>query len=241
MIVAHWDAEPPIPSRLAPELPAQVDRALLRGLAKDPAQRLLPMALVDELEVVARGVRRAPVVPPPATRNDATTVRAEIPAPPSAPSSAYEPPARRVPARPARTRRWRGLLGPVLAVLAVLALGILWALRQGEDAAGSPVEAVRVEVSVDHEVGRCPRADFRFTGVVHTNGGSGRLTVQWTRPDGESVGERTFALSESQRELTVELDFSVSGPRPLRGAAELRVLEEDGPRDAAAIRYTCPS
>ncbi|MEA2148706.1 MAG: eukaryotic-like serine/threonine-protein kinase [Solirubrobacteraceae bacterium] len=125
----HAEERPPRASEAAPQLPAAVDAALLRGLAKDPAGRP-PTAteLVDELdrafaraEAPVETTRPLPAAPPPVREppaRDPEPVAAATPTPapppPAAPRRPAPPPPRDAPARSSRL--------PVVAALALAAV-----------------------------------------------------------------------------------------------------------------------
>ncbi|MGI8593590.1 MAG: serine/threonine-protein kinase [Solirubrobacteraceae bacterium] len=96
----HIEAAPDPPSRRDPSLPPEVDAVLLRGLAKDPAERWpTATAFVEALEetlsppaVVDDGDRTMPLPPPPPLQE----------APPAAAASAREPALPEPPRRPAQ-------------------------------------------------------------------------------------------------------------------------------------------
>jgi hypothetical protein len=102
------------------------------------------------------------------------------------------------------------------------------------------VSDVRLTAEPANGVGHCPRARFRFLGVVATNGGAGSLRLQWTRPDGVLTAPESIKVGAGQRSVRVSLDLVVTGQRPVNGAAVLHLLAPDV-RDTTleGIHYSC--
>jgi serine/threonine-protein kinase len=127
--IAHrrTELDPPRASERLPELPAGVDDVLLRGLARDPADRWpTAAAFVDSLESALAAT--APAPPPPRQRP------APQPHPPPPPATA--PAQRAAPLTWSRPRR-RLPLAPVLLGAAAVAIGLivgLTVLGDGQDA-----------------------------------------------------------------------------------------------------------
>jgi predicted Ser/Thr protein kinase len=236
LITAHWRLTPPDPASVLPGLPRAAADAVLRGMDRDPARRLLPQALVDELS------RIRPTAWPAVTRSGPSTASVGRADPTihglRPPSEPEEPFAFRPGAKGARGPLVGVLAGvAVTAVVAVLAVRLLTA----EDGASAPlrVEAVKVlSVPADGR-GACPRASFRFDGTVRTNGRAGSLGLQWRRPDGKLTNPRTIEVLAGQREVAARLDFDVSGSDAFVGTAQLRVTSPAAVRGGRTIRYTC--
>jgi len=62
LMLKHVDEEPPRPSSIRPELPAELDDVVLRCLAKDPSKRY---QTVDEVREALTSARRRTLTPPP--------------------------------------------------------------------------------------------------------------------------------------------------------------------------------
>lgn len=239
LITAHWRLEPPDPAQVVPGFPRSASAALLRGLSKDPATRLLPRDLVDLLERVpsaawpALPVRTLPS--PSGSRHDPTVVT------PSPPPSAV--------ATPVRAARRRGVAGrPVLLaagalLLATAVAGLVWrGGGTGPPSARDELVVTSAAVGSDPASGRvrCPRGTVRFTASFETNGAAGSFAVRWTRPDGVRTPTRLVRLEAGQRSAQARLEVEVSGRRPVRGDATVEVLMPAGPTATAPLRYLCP-
>jgi serine/threonine-protein kinase len=110
---AHATASPPPPSQRADDLPASADRALLRGLDKDPSRRWPRAgAMIEALGGALDGVTAAAAETAPTVAAGATAATARVP---TAKTAIRLPSPRR-----ARTTRRRALA--IVAALAVLAL-----------------------------------------------------------------------------------------------------------------------
>ncbi|MET0952172.1 MAG: serine/threonine-protein kinase [Aeromicrobium sp.] len=235
LITAHWRLTPPDPAAVLPGLPRTAADAVLRGMARDPAARLLPTELVAELS------RVDPSAWPVVTRSAAATAsvgRADPTVhglrPPGVWEEAVLPPAK----EPTRHGAWLGVaIGVVvLAVVAVLSARFL----SSDDTDSSlRVDAVQVVSVPSDGRGACPRATFRFDGTVRTNGRAGSLGLQWRRPDGELTARRTVDVAAGQREVAARLNFEVRGSDAFVGTAQLRVTSPGAASGARTIRYTC--
>ena len=121
--VLQW--EPPAPATVRPEIPAHVSAAVMRALAKSPAERTASAAaFLREL----RGDAAAPPVAPPVPSPVAPSTVV-----PDAPATAT------MGAVPGAPRSGRLLLAAALLALAVG--GLLWFTRRGPDAAPAAVVA----------------------------------------------------------------------------------------------------
>ena len=234
LITAHWRKTPPDPATILPGFPASAAEALLRAMDRDPALRLLPLELVEELSRVKPehwpAVTRSMPAVPTVGRSDPTVQGAAPPGGPQA-SVASRPPGR-------SRGRWLAVIAAAI-VLALAATVLVLVQRVGEPE--SPLRITGVDVVSVPADGRgaCPGTDFRFDGTISTNGRPGRLVLRWERPDGELTGVRTVDLSAGQREVTVRLEFGVTGSRPLAGSARLQVTAPSAAEGSRAIRYSC--
>ncbi len=252
MLAAHLVATPRSPADLVPGFPPAAASPLLAGLAKDPAARLAPSALVAALAAVdaeawpPRYRDPTPWPPPHAAVTDAPPTAADTlqvspgvavsPDPRSAIAPDVRSPVFRPPgARPGRRwRRWA-----LIAVVATLAcVAAVVAVRPW---GGGRLAITGVTVVAAPPFARCPSATYAFTGSIQTNGRPGTIRLRWTQPDGTESPESTVRVGDGQRRVEAVLRFSVSGAAPFRGAARLHVLAP-GPISSAsvAIRYDCP-
>jgi serine/threonine-protein kinase len=121
------ELDPPRASERLPQLPAAVDDVLLRGLAREPAERWpTATAFVDALERALAETSATPVAPIEA-------------APDPAPVAPIEPPPAPAPVAWSRPRR-RSRAAPLLLGLAAIAVGLvigLTILNDGGDGGGS--------------------------------------------------------------------------------------------------------
>jgi serine/threonine-protein kinase len=221
MIVAHYQRTPPDPTTLVPGFPPAASAALLAGMAKDPAVRLLPAELVARLQQVDPRSWPRPV---------RTTTRA-----PATVRSTAPPPV--VPALPRSRRRRAPLVAGAVAVVAVAGLAAVLLRGGGDPAVPLVVSAPEVTVAT---TGGCPSATYVFDGGLSANGTTGVVRVQWTRPDGVLTDPVSIPVAAGQRHVTTRLRFTVTGRRPLTARALLHVLTpQQLTATSAPIRYTC--
>ena len=118
---AHASAAPPPPSTRAGDLPPEVDRAILRGLSKDPSHRWPRAAALSDAVAFALDGAAATA----ATRRlgDASTAATAALAPAAAPAAAASAGAAEAPIRLPRPRRSGAT--PPRVVLALVVLGAL--------------------------------------------------------------------------------------------------------------------
>jgi hypothetical protein len=242
ILAAHMSQPPPPPTDVVPGFPAAASTALLAGLAKEPAARLLPWELVDRLAAVPQTAWPAVAQATPTPRKvapSAPTVRGVTPPGSSVPPP-VEPPATR--RRPRRIGRPAVLAGAGAAVAAVVAVVLVTSGGGDADPPTADLHATSVAVSVSPAggEGRCPEAVYTFTAEVQTNGAAGEVTLRWTRPDGRRTDPVQVPVNAGQTSATAELSFQVTGERPLSGRATARVLAPDRlAAKSAPISYTC--
>jgi hypothetical protein len=238
LITAHWNNQPRPATTVLPGFPEAAWRTLSGGLTKDPSQRLLPGPLVSRLAAVpvaawpsvqrrAPGSRRSdPTIHQPSFTPDGRTPRQPVAV---------------VPARPRRRSHARLWVAGAIGAAVLTAGGGVWLRHpgEGEQAHGLEVRTVRVEVDPPSGAATCPHARFVFTAIVATNGSHGTLRLQWVRPDGEGTAVRAVEVIDGQTEIRAELPFTVRGPTPLQGTAELKVLSPQALSGRRVIRYTC--
>jgi serine/threonine-protein kinase len=245
IVAAHFSQPPPPPETVLPGFPQAASTALLAGLEKDPARRLLPWDLVDRLAAVPGNAW--PAIPASAGSAAPRKVAAYEPTvrgivtPPGATAStpATAPPSR----RPSRRR-----IGPrtlvtagAVAVLAVAAI-IAFTSGGGSDSTATDLRVQSVDVSVTPRggSGSCPNALFVFSADLTTNGGAGHVTLRWVRPDGQRSDPVDVPVNAGQEHATAELRFQVTGDQPLSGRATARVLAPDAVSGKSRpISYTC--
>jgi hypothetical protein len=221
MIAAHWVQPVPRPEALVPGFPPAAADALVQALDKRPEARLLPAELMARLHAVpgsAWPASRASRADP-AASSDSTRI-ASIPMFPPAPSHSTSAPA-------GPRRRWsRRVLVPLAALVAAAgAAGIVLALSGGSDPPpqGIAVRDISVRVAPSSGRGQCPSAQFDFVGRIVTNGAAGQITASWLLPGGQRVTAQPVDVAAGRRAVRVGVHFPVTGQRPLRGHATLRV------------------
>jgi eukaryotic-like serine/threonine-protein kinase len=239
LITAHWHNDPKPAVEVLPGFPDAAWRILREGLHKDPSKRLLPVVLVSRLEAVPVAAwpqvhrREAPL-----RRSDPTLRQMSF-------TPGGRPPGRGVRVvSPTQGRRRRTPLWATAALVsaAVAAMGVVLVLRHPQETPQRlEVRTVRVDVDPRSGTATCPRGRFVFTATVLTNGSPGTLRLQWVQPDGDTTAPREVTVEGGQTQIRAELPFTVRGPKPLVGAAELRVLGAPHVSARRAVRYTCPT
>ncbi len=232
IIAAHWSAETPDPRDLVPGFPDAAARALMAGLSKAPGARLLPTELVDRLS-------RVPIEawPKAVARQGPPAVGAPAPATIRVSDDPVTPPQPAV--APAR-KRGRVLLFLGAAVLVAGAALAGWRMLAGPDSTPLSVERVTVRSEPASGIGQCPSATYEFTATLFTNGRTGFIEMQWTQPDGATVGRQRVDVRAGERHVTARLHFLVQGARPLHGRAVLKVLAPAGaPSAGHDVTYVC--
>jgi hypothetical protein len=236
VIAAHWSAERPDPRAIVPGFPDAAARALMSALSKNPSARPLPAALVDRLSQVP--MHAWPKAVSRQRRPEAGAVM-RAPATIHVPD-ALVPPHSTVVARRKR-RGWVRvlLLGGILGA-AVVASVSGWRMLASPDSSPLAVDQVTVRSDPASGSGKCPSASFEFTATIATNGSPGLIKLQWTQPDGRTVGKRRVDVRAGQRQVTARLHFAVQGTRPLHGRAVLVVLAPAGvPNSGRDMSYVC--
>ncbi len=114
--------------------------------------------------------------------------------------------------------------------------GLLW-WRPWASTEDLVVDSVGVTVTPD--TGRCPEAEFTFTGTISTNGAAGTLDVASERPDGVTTPVRQVSVSNGENEVSTRLRFRYRGPQPASATAVLHVGEDDEGTTSPTVRYVC--
>jgi len=144
------ERDPPPPATVRPEVPGHVSAAVMKALAKSPADRTSGVAAF--LREIRGGALPVPAMP---------VVRATAPA---APAQAEGPPTATVVARdPARDRRV-GVIAALVALVVAAGLGALWLLRSRagpEPHVGEAPKASRPAVAAPAAALPSPRAAAR--------------------------------------------------------------------------------
>jgi hypothetical protein len=238
MIAAHWMQEVPRPETLVPGFPPAAADALVQALDKRPEARLLPAELMTRLNAVpgtawpdTRAPRADPAVASDSTRIASTPM---FPAPAQATSA---------PARARRRWSWRVLVPLAVLVGAAGTAAIVLALSGGSDPTspqGIAVRDVTVRVTPSSGRGQCPSAQFDFVGRIVTNGAAGHITASWLLPGGKRVAAQAVDVAAGRRAVRVGVHFPVTGQRPLRGQATLRVEADTVVTGRSSeIHYSC--
>jgi hypothetical protein len=100
------------------------------------------------------------------------------------------------------------------------------------------VRDVTLDVAPD-ATGFCPRAEFRFTATIRTNGQPGDLQISWIRPDGVEVPPRAVSLREDQHSVVAVFELNLRGSAPRAGRAVVRVDGDDTASVGRRITYSC--
>ena len=218
MLAAHLAAVPPGPADVVPGMPQDASDAVLAGLAKDPAKRLLPQELMRRLAAVPASAWPQPVR---STRAAAPTVRVAASVPPLP-----------VP-RPRRRRRGPLLL---LGALVATAAGVVLLTR------GSPAFVVQdVAITAAPQGGRCPSATSTVTVTFRTNGQAGTIRGRWTTPTGTAGGTVNLPVVSGQHEARAVLTVGFRGTKPVSGVATLTLTAPmSGQFASPVLAYGCP-
>jgi len=251
---AHLFEPPPPPNALVSDFPARASAAIMRGLAKDPAQRASVREVANAItRVPSRAwphVVFAPSAPTPASDAGATDMTVGAVAQPvvaqrraraasSRPGDVpdVEPP---VFAPAPRRRRTRRNLAIGLAIgLGIVALAAGWLVLR-RHGANSSLAVREARVSVAPVTAHCPRATFVFDGTIATNGADGTAQVRWRRPDGAYTTPQTLRVLHHDHTATATLHYTVEGNDTATVDATLEVLAPQS-RSATSptAHYTC--
>jgi len=206
----HLSAVPEPPSKKRPDVPRGLDLAVVRALAKDPAERYQSAEEMDaELARIEQGFRVSDATADAATAVlagsgiDTTAVRKA----PVVTTGAYRPPPGRYPPPVRRRPRWPWLVG-VVALAGIAAL--VWFLvrpaveHDGPTFVHVPLvegitEALAInklnEAGLGHKIVRQPSSDVPEGKVIQQNPGPGEQI-----PQGNKV---TIVVSEGPPQVTV--------------------------------------
>jgi serine/threonine-protein kinase len=235
LITAHWTQSPPDPASVMPGFPASASVALLSGLDKTPAKRLLPAQLVQALERVPAQswptVAARPVAAKGLGRPSDPTVRGHLGPDVSTPRPAAAP------MRPTRRhRRVAVLSAAVIAGVAAVAVGYA-VLRPSAPA----LQVLRVTLQPEPATGRaqCPNGKFTFTADILTNGRRGVVEYRWTRPDGQTTQTHEVPVDSGERHVLARLVYSVTGTKPLDGEATIDILQPSSEGAKQVVHYEC--
>jgi hypothetical protein len=181
----------------------------------------------------------APAFVPPPT--------APMPAPAAVPTSAsFVVPQVQAPVyKPPQAKRSGGFgrfvrnLLILLVVVVLIAGGAFYFINKN---LGPTVAVTAVEAGTSQPVGHCPSTTFLFTGKIHTNGGGGSITYQWTQPDGTKAASTEQQVDKGANEVTVTLQFTYSGNGSADGnQAQLKVLKPSTvDSNTVPVQYRCP-
>ncbi len=242
LITAHWRLTPPDPSELVPGFPPAAAAALLRALDKDPARRLLPAALVEQLAAVPVG--DWPAVTATAAAGGRGGASGAGAAPPTVLVSGPRPGAPTSPPAPRARRARRPTILAGVALAAMLTAVGAFAVERTMTARGAEGPLVKgVQLSTVPASGRvaCPDGTLLLRAVIRTSGEAGWFTLTWRRPDGGTTAPRRIEVEQGRSEVEASLRLALRGDRPISGEAEVRVQSTTATVARVPVIYACPS
>ena len=233
VIRAQVEEAPAPPSSLAAGLPAWLDAAVLRALAKDPAERFQS---AEEMRAVLAGAGRpaSQATAPQRTAEIAslpTAVKPSAAAPPSPAPSSYRPVEL---SRPRRPGVWIGLAAALVAAVALA----LWALhaRGGPAApAGSPAAGGRASTAL--QGGEAPSAPGAApsTGASSGQGPAEAVSAQRDAAPAEAVEPASAPAAAPVETAAPDAVAQMPAAAPIRPLARLRrALAAASGRDRSA-------
>ncbi|MEM7139435.1 MAG: serine/threonine-protein kinase [Actinomycetota bacterium] len=242
--IARLEEDPPDLARLRPDVAGELSGAIMRGLARDPAERWPTTAAFSS--GLLGGSSLAPPPPPPSsadmTRADRTeTIRLDEPPPRARSAAAPTGPSPR-PRRP-RRKRWPRLVGAAITI-ASAALG--WTLVAGGDGDDEGEDGVPTDGGTvgDLEIISADAFDPEGTGPPGEHDDrapdaiDGDLATSWPteRYDSRTFGTKSgvglvlrLARSSTIEAITVETLDSDDW------SAEIRVIDAAAVADAASV------
>ncbi|MFI0356926.1 serine/threonine-protein kinase [Actinomadura sp. 9N407] len=140
-----------------------------------------------------------------------------------------------------RRRRWALWTLTVLVSAGLIGAAAGWSLRE-ERSPDFVVTGVNVHAD-EGELGCDSQVDV--TGVLSTNGASGRIVYQWKRSDQKAPDPpREQEMPEGQEQAAVHLTWDIEGPGTRTFTATLTVLNgtastSTGIQDSTSFRYSC--
>jgi serine/threonine protein kinase len=227
LIAAHARETPPDPATILVDFPPEASQSLLAALSKDPQARPTPSELMARLRAVPDSSWPKPARP--AAVVDGQTRRGANTAPTSPPAGV----------RRRSNRRWILAAAVVVPLSAVIAGLIAATVVHGKRPPRASLKVNSTAVRASMLTGRCPRAQWIFTADLRTNGSAGMITFHWLRPDGKQTQEQTLHLVNGQTSQAVVLRFTVTGSRPLTGAATLQLTSPPRQASSPRVAYSC--
>jgi hypothetical protein len=135
-----------------------------------------------------------------------------------------------------RGRGWLRNLISSLVTIIVVGGAVWWLLLRP----GPGLEVTAIEVQAPQATQRCDTT-VEVVGVLTTNGERGQVTYRWVRSDGDESGVLQATAEEGEREVSVPLQWRVTGPGRLHAVATLELLTpgDSTRRASAAFDYLC--
>ena len=213
VLYAQVHREAPAPSSRQAALNTEVDRVILRGLAKNPADRWpTATAFVDALETalsdgaatwptLARTVVVAPPAAPIAQPATAVLSRAKVQNEPGTVAMAFpSPPSARPPAQPEKHTRRRLAIGLAALLVLLLLMGVCAVVAQATTLTVSP-DRVAPGGTVHVSAGRVPAnqlGEIQLHSVVHTYpfraDANGQVSMDIDIPFDEELGDHVVKI-----------------------------------------------
>jgi serine/threonine protein kinase len=264
----HAMKPPPQPRALCPDIPAGVERELLRCLDKRPARRRSAPEFASRLRAsmsrVPASLRLsmpagscappARAVPSSAGSEEPTLTRVPAYAGGSAGATpTVTDPARAQTVGPASTGPGRAPLlsggersrhypwrwiVPIVAAIVVASFAVRL-LRDGSSQ-GS-LQVTSATLSAPTTSARCPGGDLAITADVAVNGSPGTITYTWHEPDGTTTSQATTDVGAGSAHVTLNLRLHLAGEEPIRGAVTLEVSSPSAiVSPPLPVELTCP-
>jgi hypothetical protein len=131
-----------------------------------------------------------------------------------------------------RAQRWILPLTVLILVIAVL-IYYLWGRTSTHalSVGGARVQAAELSLG-------CGGAEH-LTAIIPTNGGAGTITYRWLRSDGTSSEQLSQQVTDGERQVSVELDWSFDGHGAIDASATISILSPQAEKASTSFMYRC--